>query len=190
MLRLSIELGKAIKAHVDGSVRVASREERMDACPLECSDGIANVLDVDHVVDLELAKDYRSVAITVFHAKSDPSEGSISCAYADGRVSCATKELVSLFTKRDALPPLDTAALEAAFRALAPRMLRCGAGLEPAIATFRVTQEGRVTDVRVEPRTIQRKKPYPCMARVVESLRVGPFSADKPVSYRMPLPYE
>jgi hypothetical protein len=60
-----------------------------------------------------------------------------------------------------------------------------GAPSGPMEVRFRVTPEGKVTEVRIEPRGFDDVPAFGCMARAVEGLR---FSAGAAEPFRFPLP--
>lgn len=190
LLRMSTELAQTISAQVSGSVRLAKREERELSCPTECPGEIASMLSVEHVVSMHLAPKFDQLAVILFEPRRPPLVRKITCAYENGAVSCDAKALGEVFEKQQEERPLDEKAVHAAFARLKKELLRCGDQRADvrASARFRVRPDGRVTDVRIDPPEVENQKPYDCMARIVESLRVPPFSGVRPAAFRLPLP--
>jgi hypothetical protein len=189
LLRLSIELAKVIRENVTGDVRLAKREERDVSCPLECPGEIASMLTVDHVIAMHLKDTQDQLAVILYEPSRAPSIRRIDCTYRDGAVSCDSKRLAEVVQGWKHSPALDHKAVHAAFDALGKELDACGErprGVDASVR-FRVRPDGRVTDVRIDPQEVQDRKPFDCIARVVESLRVPPFEGPKPVAFRLPL---
>jgi hypothetical protein len=190
LLRMSIDLARVISENVSGDVRLAKREERQESCPLRCPDEIASMLSADHVIAMHLKDSQDQLAVILYEPSREPQVRRISCTYGDGAVSCDAKELSEVIKGWRHDGQLDQKAVHAAYAGLATELLACGEqdkGVEASVL-FRVRPDGRVTDVRIDPVSVQDRKPYDCMARVMESLRVPPFSAKKPIAFRLPLP--
>ncbi len=190
LLRLSVEMARTVSQNVSGEVRMAKREERDSACPLECPKEIASMLSVDHVVAMQLADTYDALAVILFERARAPEVRKIACTYGNGAVTCDAEQLAAVFKHENQDPPLDEKAVTTAFEGLKEALARCGdqtPGVNASVR-FRVRPDGRVLDVRIEPQEVQDRPPYDCVARVVESLRVPPFSGDKPIAFHLPLP--
>src|SRR5688572_30251236 len=115
MLRLSVDLAKVITESVTGEVRLATREERQDSCPIECPPEIPSMLSADHVITMHLKESYDQLAIVIFEPARAPEIRKIACTYADGTVSCDQKELAEKLKDKKQDPPLDQKSIEAAF---------------------------------------------------------------------------
>jgi hypothetical protein len=187
MMRLTKEVRKVMRSTVDGKVRLAKIEER-DSCPGKCPSEIASMLSVEHVVSLHLSDGYDQLAILVHEPSHAPAIRKVACTYGNGLVSCDDKQVAEAFGKKRG--GLDDKAVKKAFESLRPKLLECGfqePGIEASVR-FRVRPDGRATDVRIDPERVQNQKPYDCMARVVESLRVPPFEGEKPVAFQLAIP--
>jgi hypothetical protein len=189
MLRMSVDLAKAITGAVSGPVRLAKREERDSVCASGCPPEIASILEADHVVELVLDDGMDALLVRVFDRDRGTSKSKVPCTYGGGVVECDAGALAQSFARKDDAE-LDPKTVEDAFAKLGDRLRACGPPLPKIEATvrFRARPDGRVTDVRVSPTKVQTKKPYACMARVVESLRVPPFAGSKPVAFQLALP--
>ena len=95
-------------------------------------------------------------------------------------------------TRRSRSPSNVLAKVDAAFAELTPRIAACFDARKQkpdpdASVTFRLRFDGRPIEVRVDPKARQRERAYRCAARVVESLRVLPFEAERMPFLRKPL---
>lgn len=200
LLRLSRDLAAALQEALGGQVRLASRERRDELCPgrttLECADRVHEAAGGERVLVLRLSDDLERVDARVYPApKGARRELRLPCRWREGQVTCDLEPLLRAID-REAPPPLDELAVMTAFEALRPELEAClragkatlpeGAG--PPMVTFRLQPDGRPRDVRIEPRTLQRKKPYGCMARLLESTTFSAFAGDDPVPFRLLLP--
>jgi hypothetical protein len=190
LMRMSRELLKVIRENVSGEVRLAKRDERQDSCPIGCPEEIASMLSVDHVVAMHLKETQDQLAVILYEPSREPEIRKVTCNYANGAVSCDSKALAEVMKGWKRGATLEEKAVHEAFEKLESRMIACGPQEKgvSASARFRVRPDGRVTDVRIDPIEVQDRKPYDCMARVLESLRVPPFTAQKPVAFQLPLP--
>jgi len=194
LLRLTGPLAKAFAGAVAGSVRVAKREERDDRCRDDgwrCPDEIASMLGVDRVVSLQLEEAHGALTAYVFSGRQGVvSKHEIRCAYEDGRLSCDAAALAA-YARTIAPRALSPDAVFAAFEALQPDLRACLGGKDGATGakvSFRVAPSGRAHGARIEPRRLQRKKVYACMARAVEGLEVAPFSGGEAGPFVFALP--
>jgi hypothetical protein len=190
LLRLSVELAKVISDQVGGDVRLAKREEREEHCPLECPAEIASMMTVDHVIAMHLKESQDQLAVILFEPSRAPEIRKIACTYQNGVVRCDAKQLAEVIKSWKHEAPLDEKAVHTAFGLLAGEMAACGPqekGIDASVR-FRIRPDGRATDVRIDPVEVQDRKPYDCIARVVESLRVPPFPGKKAISFRLSVP--
>ena len=193
LLRLSRAVGVAVAAAADAEVRVVSRELREEHCRdagHRCPDAIARILGADRVIALVLTDDFGALEARVHEPPDRTFDVRVECEWRGGP-KCDLEELAEA-TSRRRRAPYDPAAVEAAWAQLRPRIDRCfsGAGVEPsaeAQLTFRLREDGRPIEVRVDPKRLQRRRAYGCAARVVESLRVPPFVAPRPPFVRKPI---
>lgn len=205
LLRLTRSLASAIHEQTDADVRVVSRDERDERCPDEqgvCPREIASMLDAERVVSFALANSYGSIAVRIYHADAGlEREAELSCEWEEGNVSCDSDGLKKLLVPGAQPGALDPAAVEAALRRASSRIEGCrsakaSAEDDPAgdatldseaFVSFRVRPDGRVIDVRIDPRDLAGTPMFRCVARVVEALELDPFSGAKPVAFRFPV---
>ncbi len=194
LLRMSKRIGEALAEHNAADVRLVSRELREERCQdhgHECPDAIARMLEVDRVIAVELAEDYGELLATVFDPPNRARSVRVPCKWVAGGPSCDVDGLAKEIAEATK-PTWDPAAADAAFDALRTRIDACLAqekgGADPeSRVTFRIREDGRPIEVRIQPKALQRKKAYRCVARVVESLRVPPFVADRMPFLNKPL---
>lgn len=215
LLRLSKEIGEAVHAAVAKEVVVVSRELRDDACPsIEglCPRDVAAILNAERAISLVLKADYSGLELRVYGSGLE-KEATLPCRWSEGLVACETAPIRRLMKRaradepsHGATPrpppkrserPLEQADVDAAMKKLAPRFERCrklgwgDATTRPASLEiqFRVTEQGKVTEVRLEPRGFDTVPAFSCMARIAESLRFrsGPASPE-PYRYKVPTP--
>lgn len=186
LLRMSKQIGAAIAERNVADIRLVSRELREEHCQDHghaCPDAIARILEVDRVIAVELTDDYRQLVASVFDPPTRKRTIEVPCKWIAGGPSCDLDALAQGIAE-GSKPTWDPSVVDAAFDALRPRVDAClerekgGADPESRV-TFRVREDGRPIEVRIQPKAIQRKKAYRCVARVVESLRVPPFTADQ-----------
>jgi hypothetical protein len=193
MLRLSTAIGEAIQKIVKEDVRVTSRDVRDEHCPQEdgrCAAHVADQAGADRVVSLVLSPAYDKLEVRIYRRKMGvEKEGTIPCAWNEGDVACDTKKLAAILARDSLPPPVDAEAVKKAFDALAPKLARCHKGqiVPGAAASFRVRQDGHVIDVRIQPDELHDDPAYQCVARTIESLRVKPFTGEKPEQFRFSL---
>lgn len=192
LLRLSQRVGAAIAEHNAADVHLVSRAVREEHCQdhgHECPDAIARILEVDRVIAVELTEDYEALVATVFDPPTRRRELRVACQWRGGP-DCDLDALAKQIAE-GTKSTWEPAQVDAAFDALRPRIDACLAKAKPTKAeprvTFRVREDGRPIEVRIQPKALQRKKAYRCAARVVESLRVVPFTADRMPFVNKPL---
>lgn len=199
LLRLTEEVGRALHDAVQAPVRVVSRDLRDETCPsnrADCPNDVASLVRAERVVSLWLSDGHDALRVRVYRALAGlERELKLDCTRRDGRVQCETQALYDELGahKRRRLGPDE---VRAAFDALEPELRAC---LERSGAValekppkkievkFSLDPQGRATHVRIEPRRVQGRGPYPCMARVVEQLSVR-GDARGLGSFRFPLP--
>jgi hypothetical protein len=194
LLRLSVPLARAFEAKVEGEVRLAAREERDERCRDEgwrCPREIAELLGVDRVVFLRLDDAQESLQVSVYAGRQGVvARTELECAWEGGRLTCDA-EAMGIFAAGLGPRTLDPKEVDVAFEALAPALARCaqkGRTQPDAKVVFQVGPKGGAQHVRVEPRGLQRKKAYACMARAVEGLQVAPFHGAPAGPFERPLP--
>lgn len=205
LLRLTKDLGAAVHDAIGADVRVLSREEREERCPDRagvCEKDLADTLGVEHAVSIVLADGYNSIHVRVYGAKEGlVHEGDVPCRWDQGNVACEAEIFARLVTSEEKTSALEPARVEAAFRALVPKLSRCKTAKreegddalaepvpdEDVHVSFRVRPDGHVIDVRVDPREHAGSAPFRCMARLVESLELAPFAGTKPAAFRFAL---
>lgn len=184
LLRLSRTVVEAIHDAIGEDVRLVSREQRDEFCPREdgsCPNEIAALLEADEAIALVLAKDFTSLKVRVFKGKSGVDrEGAIPCTWSEGSVSCETEKIAKIFEGAGPAA-LGTKEVDDAFALLAPKLEHCRsldteASPPEAWVSFRVRADGRVYDVRIDPRELVDRKGFGCVATTVESLTVRKFS--------------
>lgn len=194
LLRLSVPLARSFEAKVSGAVRLASREERDDRCRDDgwrCPREVAEMMGVDNVVYLKLDDAQESLQVSVFSGRQGVvASTELPCDWEAGRLSC---DEAGMGAFAEGLVPrtLDPKEVDQAFEALSPALARCarlGATQPDVKVVFTVGERGGARHVRVEPRRLQRKKAYACMARVVEGLKVPPFAGAAAGPFERALP--
>lgn len=181
MLRLTRAIAETLHEALGGEMRVASREERDERCPATdgtCPNDVAAVSNADRAIALALEKDLSKVTVRVYRGKTGVErEGTASCAWVKGTVECSDEELEAIFEEGSGPTALAEGEIESAFTALRPRLVRCGISkTNEAWVAFKVRADGRVYDVRIDPRELAEEKAYNCVATTLESLRVRRFS--------------
>ena len=194
LLRLSVPLARAFEAAVPGPVRLAAREERDDRCRDDgwrCPREVAEMMGVDRVIVLRLTEAQDELQVLVFAGRQGVvASTELPCEWAEGRLSCDS-EVLAAFAAGLAPRTLDPKEVDAAFDALGPALARCarrGGTHADAKVVFQVAPKGGAHHVRIEPRALQRKKAYACMARVVEGLSVPPFGGEAAGPFERALP--
>lgn len=191
LLRLTKTIGEAVHALVDENVRIASREIRDEHCPQEdgqCPGHVAEMTGAKRAVSIVLSPDYKTLTLRIFKGTAGlEKEGAIPCAWDKGDVRCEVDKLKPIFEKGEPPPAFDPEAVKAAFEAFRPKLARCKADRKDVSVSFRVRPDGHVVDVRIQPDELQDDPPYACVARTVESLRLHPFTSDKPEPFRFDL---
>lgn len=193
LLRTSERVGRAIADGLGVDVRLAARAIRDEHCTDDghhCPTAIARILEAERVIALELTDDHGELRATVYRRPAVVAATvRVKCAWDHGP-KCALDDLVEQL-RASMKVAFDAVALETAWTKLRPRIDGCLArakAVEPtASVKFSVQRDGRVANVRIEPRKLQRKKAYTCVARVVESLRVPPFEGPMPPMFRRAL---
>lgn len=183
LLRLSQSIAHAVHDAVGEDVRMASREERDERCPQEdgsCPNELAALLGVDRAVVLVLDAKFASLQLRVFHGRIGVErEGTIPCRWANGAVACEVDKIAPIFAGESGPNPLKEGEVEAAFNALRPRLDKCRANEAAppeAWVSFKVRPDGRVYDVRIDPRELLEHKGFECIATTMESMSVRRFS--------------
>lgn len=194
LLRLSKPVAEAFAELVSGPVRLGARGLRDARCRDDgwrCPDEIAALLGVDRVVSMQLDDDYGALTLYVFaERRGVVAKVSLPCAWDAGRLSCRTEGLAKLAHE---LEPrgLEPAVVFAAYEALEPKLRAC-LGPEGAEAEARVrlsvAPSGRAHSVRIEPRRLQRRERYACVARALEGLEVPPFAGADAGPFTFALP--
>lgn len=193
LLRLSKSIASAVHDAVGEDVRMASREERDERCPQEdgsCPNELAVMLGVDRAVVLVLDAKYASLQLRVFHGRIGVErEGTIPCRWESGAVACEVDKIAPIFADESGPNPIKAGEVEASFAELRPRLDKCRAS-EPvppeAWISFKVRPDGRVYDVRIDPRELLEQKGFECIATTVESMSVRRFSG-APLPFRFNL---
>lgn len=191
LLRTTRAVARALADQTSANIRVFDREKRDEHCSDDghrCPEAIARILEVDRVIALELSDDHTKLQVYIYERRPPrlANQLEVGCEWDEGPRCEAEKLAKAVATER---PDYDEATLEAAWSKLVPRIRGCFTKAKPvadAKVTFSLRPSGRLVDVRVEPRKLQRKRPYACAARVVESLRVPPFKG-KAVRLERPL---
>jgi hypothetical protein len=191
LLRLTRALAESLHESLDGRMRVASREERDERCPAQdgtCPNDVAVMANAERAISLALDKDLSKLTVRVYLGKTGVErEGNATCTWVQGAVECNGEELAAIFEEGAGPKPLAETEVQEAFAALEPRMERCGASrTKDAWVSFKVRADGRVYDVRLDPRELAEEKSYNCVATTLESLRMRRFSgAAQPYRFKL-----
>lgn len=194
-LRTTKALAEAIHGAAGREVQVYSRDKRGQVCAdngHQCPNEIATLLDVHQVVELTFDDKLEQLHVQVWgRPRGLLREAKIPCVWEEGRPVCPT-EPVAQVVSGDALGELDHAAVEQALDGLQPKVQAClGKKKQKKRAQhevdvtlrFRVAPNGRIKEVRIDPRELQTLPAWACVGRVVEALRVPPFRGDQAVPF-------
>jgi hypothetical protein len=196
LLRLTRKIADGIEAAVKEEVRVASRELRDDRCPSQdgdCPPRVADDLDAERVVSMALAKDFKSVVVRVYRGGAIETQGKLPCKWDEGSVDCDVEKIGPIISKREHEQPataVDRKGVERAFEATKKLFARCPkleTPLQPGqevTASVRLRPDGKVTDVRIDPRELYDAPRYTCIAEILESMRAPSFDGTKPEPFR------
>lgn len=194
-LRATKELAEVIHGAAGREVQVYSREKRAALCAdngHQCPSEVASMLDVHQVIELSFDEKLEFLWVQIWgRPRGLLREAKVPCTWEDGRPRCALDQVAAVVSG-EALAALDPAAVEQALDALKPQIEACQTqrsakkkALHEVDVTlrFRVTPNGRVREVRVDPRELQTLPAWACVGRVVEALRVPPFRGEQPVPF-------
>jgi hypothetical protein len=191
LLRLTKTISEAIHQVAGAEVHVASREERDHRCPSEdgvCPRDIAEILDAERAVTLVLDNDNKALTVRVYRGRIGVErEGKIGCEWESGSIRCKTEELAPIFGT-GAVRTQEQ--VEGAFAQLDSRIKKCLAGADPnadAAVLFKARPDGRVFDVRIDPKELGEDSAYACIATTVESLKLKRARGGDVQSFRVSL---
>lgn len=194
-LRATKELAEVIHQAAGREVQVYSRERRATVCAdngHQCPSEVAAMLDVHQVIELSFDDKLEQLWVQVWgRPRGLLREAKVPCTWEEGRPRCALDQVAAVVSG-EVLPALDAAQVEQALDALKPQLDACQTQRSAkkkaqhevdVTLRFRVTPNGRVREVRVDPRELQTLPAWACVARVVEALRVPPFRGDQPLPF-------